>query len=89
MPVAQSPAHYINSSKGYPSITEYFLLVGFLVLCTTVAALPVVQPHWYFLTISHFSLAEINNFDHNKLDWAMLKLTFFTTSHSSPAENNV
>jgi hypothetical protein len=45
MPVAQSPAHYINSSKGCPSITESFPLVVFLVLCTTVAALPVVQPH--------------------------------------------
>jgi hypothetical protein len=45
MPVAQSPAHYINSSKGCPSITESFPLV-FLVLCATVAALPVVQPHW-------------------------------------------
>jgi hypothetical protein len=46
MPVAQSPAHYINSSKGCPSITESFPLVFFLVLCATVAALPVVQPHW-------------------------------------------
>jgi hypothetical protein len=46
MPVAQSPDHYINSSKGCPSITESFLLVGFLVLCATVAALPVVQPHY-------------------------------------------
>jgi hypothetical protein len=45
MPVAQSPAHYINSSKGCPSITEYFQLCCFLVLCATVAALPVVQPH--------------------------------------------
>jgi hypothetical protein len=26
MPVAQSPAHYINSSKGCPSITESFPL---------------------------------------------------------------
>jgi hypothetical protein len=46
MPVAQSPAHYINSSKGCHSITESFPLVVFLVLCATVAALPVVQPHW-------------------------------------------
>jgi hypothetical protein len=45
MPVAQSQAHYINSSKGCPSITESFPLVGFLVLCAIVAALPVVQPH--------------------------------------------
>jgi hypothetical protein len=29
MPVAQSPDHYINSSKGFPSITESFPLVGF------------------------------------------------------------
>jgi hypothetical protein len=49
MRLAQSPAHYINSSKGCPSITESFPLVGFLVLWATVAALPVVQPHcdWY------------------------------------------
>jgi hypothetical protein len=46
MPVAQSPAHYINSSIGCPSITESFPLVCFLVLCATVAALPVVQPHF-------------------------------------------
>jgi hypothetical protein len=46
MPVAQSPDHYINSSKGCPSITESFPLVVFLVLCATVAALPVVQPHY-------------------------------------------
>jgi hypothetical protein len=26
MPVAQSPAHYINSSKGFPYITESFPL---------------------------------------------------------------
>jgi hypothetical protein len=45
MPIAQSPAHYINSSKGCPSITESFPLVVFLELCATVAALPVVQPH--------------------------------------------
>jgi hypothetical protein len=45
MPVAQSPDHYINSSKGCPSITEPFPLVVFLVLCATVAVLPVVQPH--------------------------------------------
>jgi hypothetical protein len=45
MPVSQSPAHYINSSKGCPSLTESFPLVVFLVLCATVAALPVVQPH--------------------------------------------
>jgi hypothetical protein len=29
MPVAQSPAHYINSTKGCPSITESFPLVVF------------------------------------------------------------
>jgi hypothetical protein len=48
MPVAQSPAHYINSSKGCPSITESFSLVVILVLCATVSALPVVQimPSW-------------------------------------------
>jgi hypothetical protein len=46
MPVAQSPDHYINSSIGCPSITESFLLGFFLVLCATVAALPVVQPHY-------------------------------------------
>jgi hypothetical protein len=45
MSVAQSPAHYINISKGCPSITESFPLVVVLVLCATVAALPVVQPH--------------------------------------------
>jgi hypothetical protein len=45
MPVAQSPAHYINSSKGCPSITESFPLCFLLVLCATVAALPVVEPH--------------------------------------------
>jgi hypothetical protein len=46
MPVAQSPAYYINSSKGCPSsITESFPLVVVLLLCATVAALPVVQPH--------------------------------------------
>jgi hypothetical protein len=42
MPVAQSPAHYINSSKGFPSITESFPLVYLLVLCASGAALPVV-----------------------------------------------
>jgi hypothetical protein len=31
MPVAQSPAHYINSSKGCPSITESFPLCFLLV----------------------------------------------------------
>jgi hypothetical protein len=31
MPVAQSPAHYINSSKGCPSITESFPLCCLLV----------------------------------------------------------
>jgi hypothetical protein len=41
------PANYINSSKGCPSIREAFPLVVFLVLCATVAALPVVQPHSY------------------------------------------
>jgi hypothetical protein len=46
MPVAQSPAHYINSCKGCPSITESFPLVVVLVLCATVAALPVVQPQY-------------------------------------------
>jgi hypothetical protein len=40
MPVAQSPALYINSSKGCPSITESFPLCCFLVLCATVQ-----QPH--------------------------------------------
>jgi hypothetical protein len=45
MQVAQSPANYINSSKGCPSITESFPLVVFLELCATVAALPVVQLH--------------------------------------------
>jgi hypothetical protein len=45
MPAAQSPAHYINSSKGCPSITESFPLYCFLVPCATVAALSVVQPH--------------------------------------------
>jgi hypothetical protein len=29
MPVVQSPAHYINSSKGCPFITESFPLVVF------------------------------------------------------------
>jgi hypothetical protein len=29
MPVAQSTAHYINSSKGCPSITESFRFVMF------------------------------------------------------------
>jgi hypothetical protein len=38
MPVAQSPAHYINSSKGCPSITESFPLWVFLELCATVAS---------------------------------------------------
>jgi hypothetical protein len=46
MPAAQSPDHYINSGKGCPSKTGSFPLVGFLVLCATVAALLVVQPHW-------------------------------------------
>jgi hypothetical protein len=45
MPVAWSPAHYINSSKGCPSTTESLPLVVVLVLCATVTALPVVQPH--------------------------------------------
>jgi hypothetical protein len=49
MPVAQSPAHYINSSKGCPSITESFLLCYFFVLCATVTALPVVEPHCYIV----------------------------------------
>jgi hypothetical protein len=31
MPLAQSPAHYINSSKGCPSITEPFPLCFLLV----------------------------------------------------------
>jgi hypothetical protein len=31
MPVAQSPAHYINSSKGCPSVTESFPLCFLLV----------------------------------------------------------
>jgi hypothetical protein len=53
MPIAQSPAHYINSSKCCPSITESFPLGFFLVLCATVAALPVVQPHYvsHLLTV--------------------------------------
>jgi hypothetical protein len=38
-------AQLILFGKGCPSITESFPLVGFLVLCATVAALPVVQPH--------------------------------------------
>jgi hypothetical protein len=47
MPVAQSPAHYINSCKGCPSITESFPLRFLLVLCATVAALlSVVEPHY-------------------------------------------
>jgi hypothetical protein len=46
MPVAHSPAHFINCSKGCPSIKESFPLCCFLVLCATVAELPVVQPHW-------------------------------------------
>jgi hypothetical protein len=54
MPVAQSPAQYINSSKGCPFITESFPLVVFLVLCATVAALPVVQPHLGFLDVLQF-----------------------------------
>jgi hypothetical protein len=45
MPVAQSPAHYINSSKGCSSITESFPLCFLLVLCAPVAALPVSEPH--------------------------------------------
>jgi hypothetical protein len=45
MPKAQSPAHYINSSKGCPSITESFPLCFLLELCATVAALTVVEPH--------------------------------------------
>jgi hypothetical protein len=45
MSVAQSPAHYINISKGCPSNTESFPLCFLLVLCATVAALPVVEPH--------------------------------------------
>jgi hypothetical protein len=45
MPVAQSPAHYIYSSKGCLSITESFPLCYLLVLCATIAALPVVEPH--------------------------------------------
>jgi hypothetical protein len=62
MPVAQSPAHYINSSKGCPSITESFPLCFLLVLCATVAALPVVEPH-YETTIrweSQFYLGLVN-----------------------------
>jgi hypothetical protein len=46
MPVAQSPAHFINSSRGCPSITESFPLCFILVLCPrSRAALPVVEPH--------------------------------------------
>jgi hypothetical protein len=44
MPVAQSPAHYINSSKGCPYITESFPLCYLLLLCATIAALPVGEP---------------------------------------------
>jgi hypothetical protein len=33
MPVAHSPAHYINSSKGCSFITESFPLCCFLVVC--------------------------------------------------------
>jgi hypothetical protein len=46
MPVAQSPAHYINSSKGCPSITESFPLCFLLILWATVTALSVVEPYW-------------------------------------------
>jgi hypothetical protein len=45
MPVAESPVHYKNSSKGCPSITESFPLCYLLLLCATVAALPVGEPH--------------------------------------------
>jgi hypothetical protein len=54
MPVAQSLALYINSSKGCPSITESFPIVVFLELCATVAALPVVQPHCSLIHIKFF-----------------------------------
>jgi hypothetical protein len=44
MPVAQSPAHYINISKGCPSITESFPLVGFLVLCANRRGIAIANP---------------------------------------------
>jgi hypothetical protein len=53
MPEDQSPAHYINSSKGCHSITESVPLCFLLVLCATVAALPVVEPH-YTTTPTHW-----------------------------------
>jgi hypothetical protein len=54
MPVAQSPAHNINSSKGCPSITESFPLCCLLVHTMSLSPLarhcqwhnPVAQPHW-------------------------------------------
>jgi hypothetical protein len=57
MQVAQSPAHYINRSKGCSSITESFPLCFFLVLCATIAALPVVEPHCTFW-LNHGKLAQ-------------------------------
>jgi hypothetical protein len=59
MPEAQSPAHNINSGKGSPSITESFPLCFLLVLCATVAALPVVEPH----CIDLFTREEIHQFE--------------------------
>jgi hypothetical protein len=60
MPVAQSPAPYINSSKGCPSITDSFPLVWFLVLCDTVAALTVVQPQY----AASYSQQNLSQFGH-------------------------
>jgi hypothetical protein len=51
MPVAQSPANSINSSKGCPSITESFPLCYLLVLCATGAAFPVVEPYCFGIVI--------------------------------------
>jgi hypothetical protein len=59
MPVAQSPAHYINTSKGCPSFTESFPLCYLLVLCATVAALPVVEPHSVSHTLMQFSISHL------------------------------
>jgi hypothetical protein len=50
MPVAQSPAHYINSRKGCPSITESFPLVYLLVLWRGIASggAPLFPPRLIF-----------------------------------------
>jgi hypothetical protein len=78
MPVAQSPAHYINSSKGCPSITESFRLVCFLVLCATVAALPVVQPHWINIArFQCFNEIRLQRFA-SALTWPTTLFRFFT-----------